>query len=213
MRNNSSYLAELELTEGLEDPKAQRELEQRMGFNYWQVIGEAIFAMAPCHLDIAPSIIKLSQYSSNPAKCHYQAAKALIDYLHATRHDGIYYWRPEPNTTLPDIPPPNPISLDQQLHGHPNHANATTLEGASDSTWATDQQHRRSTGRIVFFYARGAIYYCSRIHQTVAQSSTEAELAFMTNAGKAALYLCSILEELHLEQFHLTKIAVDNHDA
>jgi hypothetical protein len=34
MRNNSSYLAESELTEGPEDPKAQRELEQQMGFNY-----------------------------------------------------------------------------------------------------------------------------------------------------------------------------------
>jgi hypothetical protein len=52
-----------------------------------------------------------------------------------------------------------------------------------------------------------------RIHPTVAQSSTEAELAFMTDAGKAALYLCSILEELHLQQLHPTKIAVDNRGA
>jgi hypothetical protein len=44
----------------------------------------------------------------------------------------------------------------------------------------------------------------------VAQSSTEAELAFITDAAQAALYLCSILEELHLEQLHPTKIAVDN---
>jgi hypothetical protein len=68
-------------------------------------------------------------------------------------------------------------------------------------------------GGIVFFYASGAIYYRSRIHPTAAQSSTKAELAFMTDAGKAALYLYSILEELHLEQLHPTKIAVDNHGA
>jgi hypothetical protein len=35
----------------------------------------------------------------------------------------------------------------------------------------------------------------------------------MTNAGKAALYLRSILEELHLEQLHPTKIALDNRGA
>jgi hypothetical protein len=57
------------------------------------------------------------------------------------------------------------------------------------------------------------MYYRSRIHPTVAQSSTEAELAFMTDAGKAALYLRSILEELHLEQLTPTKIAVDNRGA
>jgi hypothetical protein len=39
------------------------------------------------------------------------------------------------------------------------------------------------------------------------------ELAFMTNAGKAALYLRPILEELHLEQLHPTKIAVDSRGA
>jgi hypothetical protein len=57
----------------------------------------------------------------------------------------------------------------------------------------------QSTGGIVFFYASGAIYYRFRIHPTVAQSSTKAELAFMTNASKAVLQ--SILKP--------TKIAVD----
>jgi hypothetical protein len=32
----------------------------------------------------------------------------------------------------------------------------------------------------------------------------------MTDAGKAALYLCSILKELHLEQLQPTKIVVNN---
>ena len=35
----------------------------------------------------------------------------------------------------------------------------------------------------------------------------------MTDAGKAALYLRSILEELHLEQLHPTGIQVDNRGA
>jgi hypothetical protein len=34
----------------------------------------------------------------------------------------------------------------------------------------------------------------------------KAELAFMTDAGKAALYLRSILEELHMEQLNPQKL-------
>jgi hypothetical protein len=184
-----------------------------MGFNYRQVIGEAIFAMTLCRLDIAPAIIKLSQYSTNPAECHSLAAKALMIYLNATKHDGIYYWRPEPNLDLPDVPLPKTISSMAKLAEYPHLHSPNNLKGASDSTWATDRQHRRSTGGIVFFYAGGAVYYRSRINPTVAQSSTEAELAFMTDAGKAALYLRLILEELHLDQLHPTKIAVDNRGA
>ena len=85
MRTDSTFQATLELTDGPDDPHEQSALEQQMGFNYRQVIGEAIFTMTLCRIDIAPAIIKLSQYSSNPAKCHYQAAKALMIYLYATR--------------------------------------------------------------------------------------------------------------------------------
>ena len=47
----------------------------------------------------------------------------------------------------------------------------------------------------------------------MAQLSTEAEFGFMTDAGKAALYIRSILEELQLEQVLPTQIADDNRGA
>jgi hypothetical protein len=119
----------------------------------------------------------------------------------------------EPNMELPDEPLPTTISSHEKLKPYQEFLSPTHLDGASDSTWATDRRHRRSTGGIVFFYAGGAIYYRTRIHPTVAQSSTEAELAFMTDAGKAALYLRSILEELNLEQLCPTDIKVDNRGA
>ena len=134
-------------------------------------------------------------------------------YLYATRSDGLYYWRQEPNMDLPDIPLPKTVSSHEQLKPYHELINPTTMEGASDSTWGTDRTHRRSSGGIVFFYAGGAIYYRSRIHPTIALSSTEAEFAFMTDAGKAALYLRSILEELRLEQIQPTHIKVDNRGA
>jgi dUTP pyrophosphatase len=48
----------------------QRNLQVEMNFNYCQAIGELIFAMVTCRPDISFLLIKLSQYSANPAKIH-----------------------------------------------------------------------------------------------------------------------------------------------
>ncbi len=86
-----------------------------MGFSYRQAIGELIFAMTICRLDISPAVIKLSQYLEAPTKCHYQAAKAIFTYLYATKHDGIYYWRPAPREDLPNEDLPKTMASAEQL--------------------------------------------------------------------------------------------------
>jgi hypothetical protein len=70
MHNSSTYQANLELFYGPKDVKEQQELETQMEFSYRQAIGELIFAMTICRLDISPAVIKLSQYSEAPTKCH-----------------------------------------------------------------------------------------------------------------------------------------------
>ena len=50
-----------------------RDLQVEMGLNYRQAIGELIFLMITCRPDISFPLIKLSQYSVNPAKDHYEA--------------------------------------------------------------------------------------------------------------------------------------------
>ena len=61
-----------------------------------------------------------------------------------------------------------------------------------------------------FQLAGGAIFYHTKVQATIAQLSTEAELAFMANAGKAAIYLQLILEEIGLQWLCLTEIQCDN---
>ena len=78
MRTETAFMAALELTEGPTDEHEKKTLEKEMGFSYRQVIGEAIFAMTICRIDISPAIIKLSQYSEKPAKCHFQALKTFL---------------------------------------------------------------------------------------------------------------------------------------
>ena len=131
----------------------------------------------------------------------------------ATKSDGIYYWRPEPHKDLPDVPLPTTLTKEAILaHFHHDESPVKTY-GASDSTWASDRQHRRSVSGIVFMLAGGAIYYKTRIQPTIALSSTEAELSAMADAGKAALYLRSILDEIGLQQTEPTPILADNKGA
>ena len=51
--------------------------------------------------DISFTIIKLSQFSTNPKDEHYDAVKEIFIYLYATKKHGIYYWRKTPIENLP----------------------------------------------------------------------------------------------------------------
>ena len=210
MKYDSAFQAQLETTTGPSDPQQRVELEKQMGFSYRQAIGEAIFAMTICRLDIAAAIIKLSQYSAAPAKCHYQAVKAVFQYLNGTREHGLYYWRPAARDDLPLVSLPNPLSSQPLSDAFPSVMDPLLLSGATDSTWATDRNHRRSTSGVAILLAGGTIYYRTRIQPTVAQSSTEAELTAMAEAGKAAMYLRSILHEIGIIQTLPTSIYADN---
>jgi hypothetical protein len=189
MWNDSVYQAKLGLSYGPNNIKEQQELETQMGFIYRQAIGELIFAMTICRLDISPAVIKVSQYSHAPAKCHHQATRAVFSYLYAAKANGIYYWRPSPRLDLLQTDLPVTVASPDKLKHYMDMDDPLRTKGASDSTWGNDHQHRRSTGGIVFLLAGGAIYYWTRLQATVAQSSTEAEFGFLTDAGKAALYI------------------------
>jgi hypothetical protein len=106
-----------------------------MGFSYCQAIGELIFAMTICQLDISPAVIKLSQYSQAPGKYHYQAVKAIFVYLCATANDGIYYWRPVPREELPDVELPRTVVSKEQLREYFDMDDPLHTKGASDSSW------------------------------------------------------------------------------
>ena len=57
--------------------------------------------MVTCRPDISFAVMKLSQYSANPAKIHYKAVRLLIKYLTLTKAKGITYWI---QSVLQDMP-------------------------------------------------------------------------------------------------------------
>ena len=213
MTDDKDYIKQLESAEPPTNDQDKAHLQLSMRFNYRQAIGELIYAMVTCRPDISFPLIKLSQHSANPAQIHYEAVVNIFRYLHATIDDGIIYWRKTPNMSLTEHPMP-------QVH-HDNYTpsdrkpdtNPSLLNAAVDSDWAGDSTHRRSVTGIILRIAGGCVFYKTKYQDTIALSTTEAEFTAACDAGKAILYVRSILHELHMHQDEATPLYIDNNGA
>ncbi len=210
MKSENEYSRMLESAKSPSSETEQIKLQREMGFNYRQAIGELIYAMITCRPDISYPLIKLSQYSVNPAKEHYEAVKHIFYYIRATIDDGIYYWRKEPQPSLPFLPLPTVSSSAQTLN---KDEDQDIMIAAVDADWAGDTQHRRSVTGIILRLAGGTILYKTKFQETIAMSSTEAEFAAACDAGKSILYVRSILDEIGIEQDDATTLYIDNNGA
>ena len=68
-------------------------------------------------------------------------------------------------------------------------------------------------GGVALLMAVAAVYYRTNLQPTIALSSTESEFTNMADAGKAALYIRWILDELQIHQHSPTSILADNQGA
>ena len=186
-------------------------LQRTMKFNYRQAIGELIYAMVTCRPDISFPLIKLSQYSTNPAREHYEAVQDIFKYLSCTKTDGIHFWRRHSNKNLPS--PYETFDIEDTIHEATIQDIPSKLKSAVDADWGGDVTHRRSVAGFVLKLAGGAIYYKTRFQPTVALSSTEAEFSAACDAGKAILYVSSILDQLGVNQDSATILHIDNNGA
>ena len=213
MKDDKKFIHQMETAVPPSCEEDRTKLQIDMNFNYRQAIGELIFAMVTCRPDISFPLIKLSQYSANPARVHYEAVIEIFKYLHATKDEGITYWRETPNMSLPDLPLPtvhkdnySPTSIKQEHE-------PTTLTSAVDADWAGDTTHRKSVSGIVIKLAGGSILYKTKYQDTIALSTTEAEFTAASDAGKSILYVRSILDQINLPQDKATILHIDNNGA
>ena len=206
-------MKQIEEAERPQSENEQQQLQLKMKFNYRQAIGELVFAMCTCRPDIAFPVIKLSQYSVNPSEIHYKTVISIFQYLHATRTQGITYWRKEPNTELPYESPPKYQTSNYEPSNTTATDSPTKLHGSVDSDWANDTSHRKSVTGIVLRLAGGTVYYKTKFQETIAQSTTEAEFTAGCDAGKAILYVRSILDQINMPQEEATALFIDNNGA
>ena len=211
IKSEATYSRTLEQAKPPTLDKDKFALQREMKFNYRQAIGELIYCMVTTRPDISFPLIKLSQYSTNPAREHYDAVKEIFHYLACTINDGIHYWRPSPEPSLE----PSTESFDVETTDSDatiqDQSHAT--KSASDADWGGDTNHRRSVTGFVVKLAGGAVYYKTRFQPVIALSSTEAEFYAATEAGKSILYIRSILQEINLEQTQASVLHIDNNGA
>jgi hypothetical protein len=171
-----SFMRSFLTATGDPDPKEQDKLSKAMGFGYCLGIGELIYALVTCRPDHLYAVVRCAQSSICPAEFHYHdAIKQILEYLYLTWHDGLHYWHPQPNESLPpaDLPKINSEAHDLLLVRCPVH-NSLDLNRYVDSDWATYPKTHCSFTGVCVCLAGGTIAYKSKIQPTVAQSSTEA---------------------------------------
>ncbi len=141
-----SSLKELETSSGPADEREARALEEEMGFGYRAALGELLYAYVTCRLDIGYAVAELSKFSSNPAKCHYQAIKRVFRYLRETKDFGLVYWRPSPRLDLPFMDQPRRALEGEEEFKFPYPAKVDQLGGYLDAAHAGCLKTRRSVG-------------------------------------------------------------------
>ena len=110
---------------------------------------------------------------SDPRKNHEQGIMRTIRYLKTTKDDKL------------DL----------------NAGKSDQLEVYVDASWGAERgSGRRSRSGIAIFYGTALIYYKSTLQKCVALSSSEAEYVAMSEAGRIAIWLRSVLNELGVKQ-------------
>ena len=172
--------------------------------------GELIYyTLIVARMEMSFAIIKLSQYSVDPAAIHYKALQHVFAYLNNTREDDLIYWQPSPRDDLPDIQAPAQRSMvNNSIPVYPQ--TPLLLLAYSDSDWGSDTTHRRSVSGTIIILSGAAVLYSTKFQKAVALSSTEAEFVSASDAGEHALYLRSILTDLGFIQSDPTTLLIDN---
>jgi hypothetical protein len=62
MKSDPKYQADIQTSRGPESIKEHKELIKRMGFSYRQTIGELIYALTVCRIDISIAVITLTAF-------------------------------------------------------------------------------------------------------------------------------------------------------
>ena len=181
MQGDAAHTKSLNEATGPLGDSERRLLQQSMGFSYRQAIGELLFAAVTCRPDVLYAVIRLSNFSTNPAEIHYTAVKRVFRYLRSTINDGLHYWRIHARDDLPVAPiltiPPDNHKV------HLPGAATTDLHCYVDADWASDTRTRRSMTGIGMYLAGAPVAYRARLQPTVAMSTTESEFIAASDAG------------------------------
>jgi hypothetical protein len=135
---------------------------------YQRKIGHWMYLGILTRPDLAFVLGRLSQYLADPADFHMSSLKTMSRYIRSSQDLGVQYSR----------------------KGH------QTLEGYSDSDFASNKGDRISILGNVFFLAGGPISWMSKKQKSVATSTMEAEYMAMSACAKQSQFLAQVLRDM-----------------
>ena len=139
---------------------------------YLSAVGALMYLATCTRPDIAYAVGVLARFNSDPGEGHWKAVKHLLRYLHKTLDCELVYGRKPAQTS------PEPF---------------TTF---SDADHAGCKDNGKSTGGYCIQVAGGAVSWSSKLQTIVALSTTEAEYCAAVEAGKEAIWMRQLLQEL-----------------
>ncbi|GJU50151.1 zinc finger, CCHC-type containing protein [Tanacetum coccineum] len=134
---------------------------------YSRAIGCLMYAMTSTRPDIAYAVGRLSRFTSNPSRQHWQAITRVFKYLKGTMNYGLSYI------------------------GYPS-----VLEGYSDASWINHVEDSSCTSGWVFLLGGGAISWASKKQTCITGSTMESEFVALAAAGKEAEWLRNLIHEI-----------------
>ncbi|GKB35785.1 retrovirus-related pol polyprotein from transposon TNT 1-94 [Tanacetum coccineum] len=142
------------------DPKVQ--LKKNKGqsvsqLHYTQVLGSLMYIMNCTRPDLAYSVSRLSRYSHNPGRDHWDALVRVLQYLKHTMAYGLHY------TKYPPV-----------------------LEGYCDANWISNHNEGKSTSGYVFTLGGAAVSWKSSKQTVNTRSTMEAEFVALDKAAEEA---------------------------
>ena len=143
-----------------------------------------MYAMTMIRPDLKFALSVLSRYCFNPDSTHVKTATRLLRYVKKTLHYGIHYEDKE------------------------------NLMNYTDADWADAVDGKRSIEEYIYFLSDDSISWSSKRQDRVTQSFCEAEYVTSAEANKKAVWLRSLLIQLHAYPAKApVKLLTDNQEA
>ncbi|KAM2838666.1 hypothetical protein COP1_030352 [Malus domestica] len=146
---------------------------------YSQVIESLMYLMNSTRPDLAYAVSRLSRYTSNPAKEHWDALVRVLRYLKNTLDYRLHY------TKYPHV-----------------------VEGFNDANWISNTTESKSTSGYVFSLRGAAISWKSSKQKCIARFTMEYEFIALDLAGEEAEWLKNFLEDIPMWPKSVTAICI-----
>jgi hypothetical protein len=153
---------------------------------YAKLLGELQYIANSTQQDILYTMNRLCAYTANPSLQHYGALKQILRYLVGMKDLGITYQKSQEN----------------------NKTN-TLFHRYADAAYANNDDLKSTTGYI-FLSSRGAITWKSKKQTVIALSMMESEYVALSEAGREAVWLRNLYDELGFPQKAAVIIKGDN---